>query len=209
MKTAQLLKEASVIMFTAVVATACVAVKEKSQEKKASPKYGTLTYEEWIDTVPMPVNKIIPDPLDEIPQAYIIREIEHTERDVKCLQQNVYHEARGESTEAQRDIAWVTLNRVELPYYGDSICDVVWQPHQFSWTSYENDGVPHFPNDIERKAWHKAGDIARQVVTNYMLGLPDPTDGADHYHAEYVNPNWADGSKVVAFSGQHIFYRLH
>ena len=32
---------------------------------------------------------------------------------------------------------------------------------------------------------------------------------ADHYHADYVSPYWADKSKKTIVIGKHIFYRLN
>ena len=32
---------------------------------------------------------------------------------------------------------------------------------------------------------------------------------ADHYHADYVKPYWADESKKTIAIGKHIFYRLN
>jgi len=34
------------------------------------------------------------------------------------------------------------------------------------------------------------------------------TGGANHYHATYVKPYWADESKKTVQIGNHIFYKL-
>jgi len=57
-----------------------------------------------------------------------------SEDELGCLVENVYHEARGEGALGQAAVAYVTLNRVRSPDYPDTICGVVWQPGQFSWT---------------------------------------------------------------------------
>ncbi|HIE75488.1 MAG TPA: cell wall hydrolase, partial [Gammaproteobacteria bacterium] len=54
--------------------------------------------------------------------------------EVGCLALNIYHEARGESHDGQVAVAAVTLNRMQSASYPDTVCGVVWQPHQFSWT---------------------------------------------------------------------------
>lgn len=116
----------------------------------------------------------------------------------KCLAMNVYHEARGERMEGQMAVAHVTLNRVAHDNWPDTICDVVYEPKQFSWTHMIKD---HTPKEI--KAWKDATVIARDV----MIGnTEDPTYGAVFYHANWVNPEWAkqmDLSKVI---GRHLFY---
>ena len=125
----------------------------------------------------------------------------HPEVDVKshnCLAMNIYHEARGEVVEGQIAVAHVTLNRVEHAEWPNNICDVVYQPKQFSWTFMIKDQTPS-----ENKAWSQAKVIARDV----MIGnVDDPTEGATFYHATYVNPSWADQMEVSKIIDKHVFY---
>ena len=51
-----------------------------------------------------------------------------------CLACNLYFEARGEEKTGIVAVAMVTLNRVNSFEYPNSICKVVWQKWQFSWT---------------------------------------------------------------------------
>ena len=51
-----------------------------------------------------------------------------------CLALNIYHEARGERVEGQIAVAHVTMNRVNHEKWPSTICEVVYQPKQFSWT---------------------------------------------------------------------------
>ena len=54
-----------------------------------------------------------------------------SEDDLECLVRNVYHESRGESALSQAAVAHVTLNRMKLPAYPDSVCGAVWQKGGF------------------------------------------------------------------------------
>jgi hypothetical protein len=55
-----------------------------------------------------------------------------------CLAEAVYHESRGESLEGQAAVARVVLNRSKFPKaFGDSICKVVYQKGQFTWSKHE------------------------------------------------------------------------
>ena len=119
--------------------------------------------------------------------------------DINCLAMNVYHEARGESVEGQAAVAWVTMNRVHHDYFPNDVCDVVWQPSQFSWT---NDGKSDATNNAE--AWHQAYAVARDV---YYNRVEDPTDGALFYHATRVNPSWNRQMHRVATIENHVFYQ--
>ena len=86
-----------------------------------------------------------------------------------CLAMNIYFEARSESTLGQHAVAQVTMNRVASDKYPNSVCDVVWQSGQFSWT---NDGKSDVPKNKE--AWEKAKHIAkRMVLATFLLpGVP-------------------------------------
>ena len=116
----------------------------------------------------------------------------------KCLAMNIYHEARGERVEGQIAVAHVTLNRVDHKNWPSSICEVVYEPKQFSWTHMIKD---HTPSNF--KAYRDAEIIARDV----MIGnTEDPTYGAVFYHANYVNPDWADQVDLSKIIGRHLFY---
>jgi spore germination cell wall hydrolase CwlJ-like protein len=123
-----------------------------------------------------------------------------SEDDLFCMVQNVYHESRGESVLGQAAVAHVTLNRVRSPAYPDSVCDVVWQPDQFSWTE---DGRSDRMTDLD--AIGKAVDIA---LTASRGRIKDPTGGALHYYAhDRVRPRWAKGGWWFIV-GEHTFVRL-
>ena len=116
----------------------------------------------------------------------------------RCLAMNVYHEARGERVEGQIAVAHVTINRVNHRKWKKSICEVVYQPKQFSWTHLIKDPTPK-----EKKAWEQAKVIARDV----MIGnTEDPTKGAVYYHANWVNPTWANYMDLSKVIGNHLFY---
>ena len=53
----------------------------------------------------------------------------------KCLTDNIYHEARGEGVIGWKAVAAVTINRTRHYNFPDTICKVVYQKGQFSWTS--------------------------------------------------------------------------
>lgn len=111
-----------------------------------------------------------------------------------CVARNVYYEARNQPIEGQVAVAKVTLNRAEDERWPSSACSVIAQKNQFSWY---NKKVPTPKGD----AWQTARIIA---ITVYVL--PDPTDGATYFHANYVQPSWAARKKVKAVIGDHIFY---
>lgn len=127
-------------------------------------------------------------------------------RELECLALNVYWEARGEPTEGKYAVAAVTLNRAVDPAYPPSICGVVWQGAglgrygcQFSWVC---DRYGDHPRDSQ--AWHEAELIAQRAL---VQGHPDPTGGAEFFHAVYVRPNWSATMVKVGRIGSHVYYR--
>jgi spore germination cell wall hydrolase CwlJ-like protein len=118
--------------------------------------------------------------------------------ELHCLALNIYHEARSETDEGKFAVAQVTLNRVRSPRYPDSICKVVWQRKQFSWT---HDGRPDRPRNLD--AWKVA---LRVATTSNDFNRPGIVDRATHYHAVYVQPSWAAVYRPVRRIGKHIFY---
>ena len=129
------------------------------------------------------------------------------EEEIHCLRQNIYFEAGNQSILGKRAVAWVTLNRVVDNRYPDSICGVVWQKRAFSWTE---DGKPDVPLDnvLEQQAWQSSGEIATEVLKNWIKNESDPTVGANHFHADYVQPFWADVKYKTVTIDDHIFYNL-
>lgn len=118
-----------------------------------------------------------------------------------CLAQNIYFEARGEGRIGQEAVAWVTLNRVMDLRWPDTICEVVWQDNQFSWT---HDGRGDTPRAGDM--WDQARAIAARVTADYDPKV-DPTEGSVMFHADYVNPEWEDNFVRVVQIDAHIFYR--
>ena len=130
-----------------------------------------------------------------------------------CLALNVYHEARDQPFIGQVAVAQVVMNRGRDDRYPNTVCEVVkqsptyaWKPDfpvrnrcQFSWYC---DGKSDKPKNT--KAYAKALMIAHGV---YHGNLDDFVEGATHYHAHYVTPEWAKTKTMTVRINDHIFYR--
>lgn len=122
-------------------------------------------------------------------------------QELGCLAMNIYQEARGEPIKGQLAVAAVTINRVENKHYPDSVCGVVWQDKQFSWTALKT----KYHVIKNQQAWESAIEIAQL----FMDGGNWPGVGdATHYHATRVAPNWKDDTHLIAQVGNHLFYDL-
>ena len=135
-----------------------------------------------------------------------------------CLALNIYYESRGSNLADQEAVADVVLNRVRDGRYPNTVCEVVKQGKQkkswkdpnkmvmvrnmcqFSWYC---DGKADVPKDID--AWVTAQQIAYfMILDGKYRGI---SEGATHYHATYVNPEWAKDMALVGRIGAHVFYR--
>ena len=129
-----------------------------------------------------------------------------------CLAQNIYYEARSSNRADRMAVADVVINRVNHTYYPNTTCAVGQQGKQhangamkrnmcqFSWYC---DGKSDYPTNLD--AWVEAQQIAyNMIVYNDARGI---TEGATHYHATYVSPEWARDFALVGRIGEHIFYR--
>ena len=72
---------------------------------------------------------------------------------------------------------------------------------QFSWYC---DGKSDIPYDEE--TYNNIYDLSYMVVYD-MMSIVDITDGATHYHADYVLPDWASTKTKTIEIEDHIFYR--
>jgi len=131
--------------------------------------------------------------------------LEGAERELHCLSEAIYYEARGETIEGQIAVAEVIMNRVDSRHYPDTVCGVVTQGadrRNSCQFSYKCDGAP------ERMSEKNAAARARDVAILLMKGeRRDLTEDATHYHASYVNPYWAKSLTLTATHGTHVFYR--
>lgn len=152
--------------------------------------------------------------------------------EVMCLAENIYFEARAESFSGKAAVGNVTRNRVNDTRWPDTYCTVVtdgpvresWKTKQhkdladservyypkkhrcqFSWyCDGKKDIVPSQDKDL----YENILDIATRIHHGYdSFLIYDYTKGATHYHADYVDPSWAESKTKTTTIGKHIFYR--
>ena len=145
---------------------------------------------------------------------------------IKCLAMNMYHEARGQGSAGLLGVSSVVMNRVRDKRFPSTICEVVHQgPTRESWKTRQTldpndakfypiknrcqfswycDGRSDEPKD--KKTYERLLTIATSIVYN-KINFIDITDGATHYHADYVKPAWAKVKRRTTRIGDHIFYR--
>tara|TARA_B100000683_G_scaffold276736_1_gene331845 strand:+ start:3012 stop:3593 length:582 start_codon:yes stop_codon:yes gene_type:complete len=152
---------------------------------------------------------------------------EQNHPELYCLAQNVYFEAKSEPLAGQYAVADVVLNRVKDNRYPNTICEVVKEgPIKESWKTRQYADLPdeeriYYPKKNKCQfSWYcdgkadkiRDGDAWRQAqIVAYRITYNDRhrglTEGATHYHADYVHPKWASTLQLVGRIATHIFYR--
>ena len=134
-------------------------------------------------------------------ETNIISEISEdvTDREeLLCMAINIYHEARGSTTEDQIAVAEVVKNRTADWRWPDTVCDVVWDNKQFSWT---HDGLSDMPR--EDRAWETSQYIAWLSLNNMV---ENPVGNANHYHTTEINPYWSVSARQQV--GSHFYMEM-
>jgi spore germination cell wall hydrolase CwlJ-like protein len=146
---------------------------------------------------PAPVEAPTATALADLVLAYAGTEA--ADREMECLANAVYFEARSEPIEGQLAVAEVVLNRAASGRYPTDLCSVITQKAQFSFI--RRGRFPHADRGSE--AWRKAVAIASIARQKLAANLPS---SVLWYHATYVSPKWGKRLTKQTQIGLHIFY---
>lgn len=117
----------------------------------------------------------------------------------------VWREARGQSMEAKRCVAWVIRNRADKPGWwgGPSIASVVLRPWQFSSFNQHDPNACKLPLPAD-PSWISSLIAAQEGFTKSTV---DPSQGATHYYDKSLDPDTnsgrADKRPVWAIDGSY------
>ena len=120
-----------------------------------------------------------------------------------CLAMAVFFEARDQPLAGQQAVAEVVMNRVESTRFPDTVCDVVFQHKQFSFThdGLSDDYTKHTGNIFDRQAIDIAETIAESTLKGDRLGVT-----STHYHTTSVSPYWSNVYLKDGRVGDHYFF---
>ena len=122
-----------------------------------------------------------------------------TDSSYNCLVCNCFFETSSESLQGKVAVAKTVLSRVASKEFPNTVCGVVFQRSQFSWT---NDSNPNFfdarkPEDIKvLKDCRDASDTAMNEGANGLLYF---------YNPRKVTPAWASRMKKCGRVENHAF----
>ncbi len=130
-------------------------------------------------------------------------------QEVECLASVIYFEAGNQGYTGRVAVAFVVLNRTER--MGKTICEVVTQKSRGGSCQFVGRCGQSNKKRVIRwpKMYRECQELASRILA-HPDGFTDPTNGATHFHADYVlTPKWAYRGVRTAHIGRHIFYRLN
>lgn len=117
----------------------------------------------------------------------------YSAKEIKCIQNMAYYEARSESNEGVIATIFVVLNRVKDSRFANTPCSVVYQANQFSFVGKE------YPI-TEKARYIELRHLVRDVLRGKYL---DNTGQALFFNSTGKTPT---GAKCTAKIGKHYFY---
>lgn len=162
------------------------------------------------------------EPKSNAQSGKITQYTKHQQREYRCMLWNLMHEARGEGTEGMLAVANVVANRVMSNKYPSTVCGVVLQKNQFSWTRDKakvqqmlSGGSGSFKRSVQRKgtedylAYQRASSIASMSVLELSRMVPKGgNEGTMHYAHWRVDNEWTRRMKVQYTVKNHVFYSI-
>lgn len=148
-----------------------------------------------------PVQKTLPLPLP-VAQVSADRYKTVDERELNCLANNIYYEARNQSELGQLAVGLVTVTRAKNEKWNNTICGVVHERKQFSWTW---DGKQNLARHEDSMQYLRALNLASRILYGEFDSVREMFT-ADHYHTTKVHPSWANKMEKIAVIDNHIFY---
>jgi spore germination cell wall hydrolase CwlJ-like protein len=143
------------------------------------------------------------------PPIQLRENIVASNNEYRCAVRNLYHEGRGEGLVGQAYIIKTVLNRVRDTKHPHSVCGVIYQSKQFSWTHQLPKHKHKVPNKTtsEKELLKQLEALSTVVIWIDRLGW-DFTQESQFYHSVNVKPRW-DYKKLEKTQriGNHIFYK--
>ena len=128
-----------------------------------------------------------------------LRDTDPGSRELECLADAIYFEAKSEPLAGQLAVGQVIANRAKSSgRFPSSYCGVVYQRSQFSFV--RGHSMPYISRASQD--WRDAVAIARIVDQKLH---PSPMGKALFFHARRVSPGWRMAR--VGTLGNHVFYR--
>ena len=121
---------------------------------------------------------------------------------LECLVAVIFFEARDQDIAGKEAVAEVVMNRVAHDDFPNSICEVVFEDRQFSFT---HDGLSDDPLDYDTHFDEKSMLEIKNLAVEYISGRKAEIVST-HYHTTEISVYWNDIYEFDGIVGRHAFY---
>lgn len=117
------------------------------------------------------------------------------QKQMTCLAQVIYDEARGEPKQGKIAVGNVVMNRVKT--WNRDVCGVVY---------HKRGKICQFSGMCSRGEKPYSDETMRIAYRVFTGQVSDITKGATYFHANYVKPKWMHVYDRTIIIGKHHFY---
>lgn len=121
-------------------------------------------------------------------------------RDLRCMTDNLYFEAAGEPILGQAMVGHSVINRVKDSRWKDSVCEVIYQPKQYSWTSSPDKEIDDF------RTYQFLESLAYTLLAN--MDAKEATGVTNYLRCDHRKEvDWWKSMTFLGRIGDHCFYK--
>jgi spore germination cell wall hydrolase CwlJ-like protein len=179
-------------------------LKNESSIKVFNEAHTTQVAETKLPVVEAPTN-----PSHTSQYTPTVKLVKVDNNDLKCMASAIFYEARGADFFEKQRVANVIKNRANNSNFPSTICKVVNEYKQFSFTlnpinDYKRIKFLAATNILEKQAWMDCLFVAHKVLASELV---DNTHGAVYYHTNEIKPKW--NFKKLAQTTQSKWHRYY
>ena len=138
----------------------------------------------------------------------IVVDTSEQHKEVTCLINTLYAEARSEPEEGIRAVMSVIYNRKNHKNYPNTFCKVILQDKQFSAFNSDKSLATKRLKPVkgpDEEAYTKVAGIAQEAVVGAFEPVLEPS--VLHYAHIKVKNKWTKRMQAVKIAGRHVFYK--
>lgn len=126
-------------------------------------------------------------------------------KELNCIIQALWFEARGEGDRGIKAVLSVIMNRVNSDLYPNTYCQVINQNRQFSYlNNKKNKDIKIVINDFNKKTYEQIVELSKQVLRNEFK--PVFSKHILWYTKNNIHNYWTNKKKVAYVIGNHKFF---
>lgn len=165
--------------------------------RKNTPDNKEGFVEEPLDEKPIVVIPVVEPEVEEVHTPVY----DYTEEELDLLARLIYSECGNESYEVKLMVGSVVVNRMDDPYFPNTLREVIYQKNQFSVTHLKVNGVIM----IDRPANEESIKAAYEIL-NYGSVIPQKVQV---FYAKSVKSGWVTTREPYATYGNTVFAYIY